>query len=343
MDPKQQYVEDVVRLGAESHKLSIELRAREKEVDGVKCRISKVEQQLVTAAEKFASRSHPSATSTLEERPVTRSANAPPSGPSRRPSGEGNEENIINAMRRHRPQTSQMRKSGPSRLEVIHPDYQNVIWLDDAWTELWCSWCGTNCTHSRQIKLFAGAAGLHNHWRQVHTGHLEDHSLEACLANAGRRIISSRDAELMRAGTAPQNVEVKTRFANDVLERMFPGTKVADGGLTAGPAFGTPVIVADAAFTADDTLHTDTTSHASLTSTAQSSARTHVKTSKRPASTSPHALLPRGRLTGDEAHQNLEPRVKADESPRSKKQRPAFRLKYPEETAALNQPDDEAE
>lgn len=56
MDSEQRYLRDVGRLAAEDHELKTELSAREEEVaeaiekrDGVKCRVLKIEQQLLVS------------------------------------------------------------------------------------------------------------------------------------------------------------------------------------------------------------------------------------------------------------------------------------------------------
>ncbi|KAK0262076.1 hypothetical protein LTR48_002974 [Friedmanniomyces endolithicus] len=350
MDSEQRYLRDVGRLAAEDHELKTELSAREEEVaeaiekrDGVKCRVLKIEQQLLTAAREYAIRSQHPTTTPLENRPIARptdiQASATASGRSRL---EQDDEYLSDAPR-PRPQTSQARKTGqaqepePARLDSIHPDFPTVIYLKGVWTEMWCGRCGTNY-NLKTHKSFSGVKGLHEHWKHVHASQLEDRSQDACLADSGLRVVSSSDAKLMRAGKGPRDVTIGNRIADDYLDRML--AKVPNRRHTASPALGTPNIVASSISSANNTLRAHKIPRASLTSTSKLSAPTPVKRSKRPASTSPPASARTERLTEYEAYQNLEAHAKADGTPRKKKKRsnsgrPDYRIKTAEELEAL--------
>ncbi|TKA80143.1 hypothetical protein B0A55_03326 [Friedmanniomyces simplex] len=365
VDAEQQYGEDVGRLVAEDHRLKTELTTFETQIteisekrDGVKRSISEIQLQLLTVAQTYANRAQRSGTSPEEDKSIASHAKPHPNAKEpERPSLEDDDDNIVLTPRRRR-STLPAKEPEPTRLDNIHPSFPTVIYLDGAWTEVWCNLCGANCCLTKH-KLFAGVRGLRDHWRQAHADQIDDRSLEACLANARRRVVSFVDAEHMRAGEAPPDVAVKTRVANNYLERMFPGAKAAERRHTVGAASGKAKVVGSTASSAAAAKSTatpvkppkrpaspsphavntankrhpadlasgtpngtaKTTTAINTTSTAKPSAATPVKTSKRPASPSSDAGAPKKRLTEYEAYQNLEAEARAAGTPGMKRKR----------------------
>ncbi|TKA61362.1 hypothetical protein B0A55_11018 [Friedmanniomyces simplex] len=343
VDAEQQYGEDVGRLVAENHRLKTELTTFETQIteisekrDGVKSSISEVQLQLLVIAQTYANRAQRSGTSPEEDNSIASHAKPQLNAEEpERPSLEDDDDNIVVTPRRRR-SALPAKEPEPTRLDIIHPSFPTVIYLDGAWTELWCNLCGANCCLTKH-KLFAGAKGLHDHWRQAHAGQIDDRSLEACLANAGRRVVSSVDAEHMRAGEAPPDVAVKTRVANNYLERMFPGARAAERRHTVGSASGKAKVAASGTPNAA----AKTTTAISTTSTAKPSSATPVKKPKRTASSSPHeTTVPKKRLTEYEAYQNLEAEARAAGTPGMKRKRgssgrPDYGIKTSEELEAM--------
>ncbi len=293
-----------------------------------------------TVAQDYATRSQTPAASTLEDPPIIRTATVQLKA--EKMEGESlslgeDEDSFVSARPRGR-RNVQAKSRDPTRFACIHPDFPTVISVDRAWTEIWCGRCGTN--YSAHNKLFRGIVGLHLHW-QTHAGdpehvsHMKDVSQAACLRDSMRRMVSSRDVELMRAGNAPQDVKYGYRDANNNHERMTPGANGAGSKRhTTGPAFETSKIVAGTISATHNTFRANTLSRSDLASTAKPFAGTPAKRSKCTAATSLHAAVQKQRLTEYEAYQNLETHARAEGTPKSKKMRLGHKSKHLDEDEA---------
>ncbi|KAK0308787.1 hypothetical protein LTR01_004666 [Friedmanniomyces endolithicus] len=354
IDVDQQYGEDVSRGVTEDQKLKTELAALENDIaeavekrDRVKCSISKNQQQLLEVAQDYATRSQTPTASTMEGTPIFRSATvqltAEESEGESLSLGE-DEDSFVHAMPRYR-RNVQAKDGDPTHFARIHADFPTVIYVDRAWTEIWCGRCGSN--YNVKQKLFRGIQGLHSHWQAhavqpEHASQMEDVSRAACLRESMRRIVSSRDVELMRAGNSPQDIKYGYRDANKNHERMTPGANGAGSRQhTAGPALETPKIVAGTTSATNNFFRANTISRADLTSTAKPVASKPVKRSKRSAATSLHAAVQKQCLTEYEAYQNIETHARAEGTPKSKKMRLGHKNQHLDEDEAPSSEPDE--
>ena len=93
--------------------------------------------------------------------------------------------------------------------------YPNVIFLDDAWTEIWCSGCGSNVRSQRDnsdASFFQGMQGTAAHMIQAcdrYKRDSRDPSFKEASRNCGKRVLSEEDVQLIKSGKEPKHPIVK--------------------------------------------------------------------------------------------------------------------------------------
>lgn len=188
--------------------------------------------------------------------------------------------------------------------DVIHANYPTVVFLEGAWTEIWCSICGANTALSSR-NFFIGISGLHRHLMRIHK--TENNKLVNVSAMFGRRIVSDDEASQMKAG---QHAMLSVRVGS-LPVRPSASTPRPAAPASAGAANGMgPANLATANFPTIATGQTATTA-APLTSSLLTGTNNNIEA----------APPVKERLTEYEVWQNLQAEAKAAAKPKSKKKR----------------------
>ncbi|KAK5714775.1 hypothetical protein LTR17_017022 [Elasticomyces elasticus] len=219
MEALRQFADGVSRLTAEADLLKRERERIDVQVTDLQKRrheldhdLAQIELQSLDLAKEYASRAQqpPAPASTDHTPPPSVTAN-------KQPSLEIDDDHITATPQSH-PDHTPTTITVPTAIDPIHDNFPTVVFLDGAWSEIWCGSCGTNCLKHPRGQLFAGTKGLYKHWIRLHKDEV-DKTMECCIGAAGRRLVSATDVERMRAGEPPIEVAITLRMADDSVQR----------------------------------------------------------------------------------------------------------------------------
>ncbi|KAK3634711.1 hypothetical protein LTR56_015138 [Elasticomyces elasticus] len=219
MEALRQFADGVIRLTAEADLLKrdreridvqvTDLQKRRHELDHD---LAQIELQSLDLAKNYASRAQqPTAPTPTDHTP-------PPSmTANKQPSLEIDDDHTTATPQSH-PDHTPTTVTVPTDIDPIHDNFPTVVFLDGAWSEIWCGRCGTNCLKHPRGQFFAGTKGLYKHWIRAHKDEVTK-TIECCIGAAGCRLVSATDVERMRAGAPPTEVAITLRLADDSVQR----------------------------------------------------------------------------------------------------------------------------
>ncbi|KAK4890889.1 hypothetical protein LTR27_010462 [Elasticomyces elasticus] len=219
MEALRQFADGVGRLTAEAdllkrdrERIDVQVTDLKKRRDEVDHNLAQIELQSLDLAKKYASRA--------QQPPAPASTDYTPP-----PSITANEQPSLEIDDDHPTSTPQSRPDAtpaiitvPSEIDPIHDKFPTIVFLDGAWSEIWCGRCGTNCLKYSRGQFIAGTKGLYKHWIGIHKDEVNK-TMECCIGAAGRRLVSATDVERMRAGEPPTEVAITLRLADDSVQR----------------------------------------------------------------------------------------------------------------------------
>ncbi|KAK5721929.1 hypothetical protein LTR15_006523 [Elasticomyces elasticus] len=219
MEALRQFYGEVSRLTAEAdllkrerERIDLQMTDLSKARDKVNGDLAQIESQSLDLAKEYAARAQQPTT-------LPSSDDTPPlsTTPNKQPSPEIDSDHITATPRSHSDATTTI-VTVPTEVDPIHDNFPTVVFLDGAWSEIWCGSCGTNGLKHPRGQFFAGTKGLYKHWIRAHKDEVPK-TMECCIGAAGRRLVSATDVERMRAGEPPTEVAITLRLADDFLQR----------------------------------------------------------------------------------------------------------------------------
>ncbi|KAK4959758.1 hypothetical protein LTR10_002645 [Elasticomyces elasticus] len=219
MEALRQFADGVSRLTAEGDLLKRERERIDVQVTDLQKRrheldhdLAQIELQSLDLAKEYAARAQQPTTPPLSDDTPPPSTTA-----NKQPSPEIDSDHIT-ATPRSRSDATPATNTVPTELDIIHDNFPTVVFLDGAWSEIWCGRCGTNCRAPPHKLFITGADGLHKHWCRIHKDELIK-TLDHAIGAARRRLVSATDVERMRAGEPPLEVAITMRLADDLVQR----------------------------------------------------------------------------------------------------------------------------